>query len=402
MRRRRSAADRQEVKMNFFQKAKQWIMEGSVEEGEASTDEGRLPTEGEFVSFYRTIALEIQADIDYEKDFTYTLHESSAVIQRFSPKKYADRINEYFRERGVYKKSPFDGSVMQLLLIILAPPMDADIRLNREIRIHLFNAVLKETSRRTKENLPALIRAIYDKVRFSGTSLHGIEQTEILDLLRGSASQFEVELKIGGGPEQTGPGRERQPVGSKPGRGPESSGKKPAAAADGSAQFGSAARAGEFAQFGSGAGAEHAELNKTLPADLLQVLGIRTHKDFDRVFKRFSTPEFWTTSILELVLILVLVIYKEPLISLLGANLAEAALDSEAAAGADIVVIAINALLILMIAHLFFRAVRYAGVAARRRQLKQLFAGLEKKGYFHRTEAEAAVKTLFGNEKLFF
>ncbi|MDY7028089.1 MAG: hypothetical protein SVR04_07320, partial [Spirochaetota bacterium] len=308
--------------MNIFQKAMKWIMEGSVEESQASTDEGRLPTEGEFVRFYRTIALEIQADIDYEKDFTYTLHESSAVIQRFSPKKYADRINEYFRERGVYKKSPFDGSVMQLLLIILAPPVDADIRLNREIRIHLFNSVLKETSRRTKENLPALIRAIYDKVRFSGTSLHGIEQTELLDLLRGSASQFEVELKIGGGPEQAGPGRERQPGGSKPGRGPEPSGKKPAAAADGSAQS------------GSGAAAEHAGLNKTLPADLLQVLGIRTHKDFDRVFKRFSTPEFWNTSILELVLIIILVIYKEPLISLLGANLAEAALNSEAAVGA--------------------------------------------------------------------
>ncbi|MDY7029597.1 MAG: hypothetical protein SVR04_15005, partial [Spirochaetota bacterium] len=108
------------------------------------------------------------------------------------------------------------------------------------------------------------------------------------------------------------------------------------------------------------------------------------------------------SSILELVLIIILVIYKEPLISLLGANLAEAALNSEAAVGADIVVIAINALLILMIVHIFFRAVRYAGVAARRRQLKQLFAGLEKKGYFHRSEAEAAVKTLFGNEKLFF
>jgi len=367
-------------------------MEGSVGEAQAASDKGRLPTDGEFVRFYRTIALEIQADIDYEKDFTYTLHESSAVIQRFSPKKYADRINGYFRERGVYKKSPFDGGVMQLLLIILAPPMDADIRLNREIRIHLFNSVLKETSRRTKENLPALIRAIYDKVRFSGAGLHGIEQTEILDLLRGSASQFEVELKTGAGPEQNvyssgGPAKEQ----AGPGRGSKQA--EPNAASE---------AADPAAQSGPGASTEHAGLNKTLPADLLHVLGIRAHKDFDRVFKRFSAPEFWITSILELVLIVVLVIYKEPLISLLGANLPEAAQNTEAAGGADIVIISINALLVLMITHLFFRSIRYTGVASRRRHLKQLFAGLEKKGYFHRAEAEAAVKTLFGDEKLFF
>jgi len=360
-------------------------MEGSTGKAQSASDKSRLPNDGEFVRFYRTIALEIQADIDYEKDFTYTLHESSAVIQRFSPKKYADRINEYFRERGVYKKSPFDGGVMQLLLIILAPPMDSDIRLNREIRIHLFNAVLKETSRRTKENLPALIRAIYDKVRFGGNSLYGIEQTEILDLLRGSASQFEVELKTGGA-ERTRSGGGPEPDDSKPGSGQPGQ--------DTAADAAEAAR--PAVQPGP------VQTGKTLPADLLHVLGIRTHKDFDRVFKRFSAPEFWITALLELVLIVVLVIYKEPLISLLGENLAEAAQNAKTAAGADIVVIAINALLVLMIAHLFFRAVRYAGVASRRRQLKQLFTGLERKGYFHRSEAEAAVKTLFGNEKLFF
>ena len=372
--------------MNIFQKAKHWIMGNLSEEGPDKQPPGKVPpvpslSESGFIRFYRNIALEILADIDYEKDFTYTLHASSAVIQRFKPQKYADKISLYFREKGVYKKSPYDGLVMQLLLVIIAPPMDAEIQLNREIRIHLFNSVLKDLSKGTKENLPALIRAMYDKVRFGGTNLHGIEQSEILDLLRGSAGQFEVELKTTGvrpdkdfeaedarqADDFSRPERQKQPKQPKGTKGPE-----------------------QAEQDDHAAGALP---DKTLAADLLHVLNVRSRKDFQRLFKKFSSLEFWITSLLELGLLTLLIVFKEHL---------TAALDTGVENGPEIVTITLNSVTMLMILHLFIRTLQYSAAAARRKQLRQLFSGLEKREYFSRNDAESTIKLLFGDEKLFY
>ena len=303
-----------------------------------------FPGIDDFLRFYRTTALEITADIEYEKDFTSTLHSSSAVIERFKPQKYAGKISKYLDEQGVYKRSPYDGEVMQLLLILLAPPVSSEVQLNREVRIFLFNSVLKSVAAQTTSNLPVLLRGIYDKVRFGSDNLHGIGKDEIMDLLRGSAAQFDVELKT--------------------------------------------------AKVNTDA-AERAQMdprNRNLPRDILGAAGLRAKKDLKRVFGRFSAPEFWFTSLIEMVLLIAVFWWKEFLIVQIGVNLSEAA---------DMAGIMVNSLAVLLVLHIFIRTVRFSATASRKKLLRQLLTGLEKKKYFTRSESETEIRRITEGEKTF-
>lgn len=134
-----------------------------------------------------------------------------------------------------------------------------------------------------------------------------------------------------------------------------------------------------------------------LPALLLHAGGIHSYREYDRIFRRLSSPEFWITTLFELALILLLVLYKEELITLLDTYL-----PAGGSHGIEIIRIAINALTLLLIVHLFIRGIGYSAAVTRRRQLRMLFGILESRGYFTREEVGEVLKNLFGNEKLFY
>ena len=105
-----------------------------------------------------------------------------------------------------------------------------------------------------------------------------------------------------------------------------------------------------------------------LPALLLHAGGIHSYREYDRIFRRLSSPEFWVTTLFELVFILLIVLYKETIITALNTYL-----PSRGSHGIEIIRIAVNAVAMLMILHLFIRSIRYSAAAARRKQLKQIF-----------------------------
>jgi len=134
-----------------------------------------------------------------------------------------------------------------------------------------------------------------------------------------------------------------------------------------------------------------------LPALLLHAGGIHSYREYDRIFRRLSSPEFWITTLFELALILLLVLYKEGLITLLDTYL-----PAGGSHGIEIIRIAVNAVTLLLIVHLFIRGIAYSSALTRRRQLRMLFGILQSRGFFTREEVEEVLKNLFGHEKLFY
>ena len=135
----------------------------------------------------------------------------------------------------------------------------------------------------------------------------------------------------------------------------------------------------------------------TLPVDLMQAFGIHSQKEYDRQFRKFSSPEFWIGTLLELPLIAVLITYQKLLTSFLSTYL-PSGINQEPGMGRIIIPV----LTVLLIVHLLVRTIRHTAGAVRRRQVKKVFSILERKGYYTRSDVEVTVKTLFGSSKLFY